>query len=135
MTKRKGRRSFSAEYKADVVRLCRAGDRSIGEVARDLGLTETSVRAWVQQATVGAGGGDTGLGGRDHRDSSAIGAAVWQSADPSGAARARPARLAQAGGARDARTGVARAAPAPVGAHDGAGSDAAGRGEHARPRL
>ena len=44
MAKKKGRRSFTAEYKADVVRLCRAGDRSIGQVARDLGLTETSVR-------------------------------------------------------------------------------------------
>ena len=57
MTKRTGRRSFTAEYKADVVRLCRAGDRSIGQVARDLGLTETSVRAWLQQAAVDDGHG------------------------------------------------------------------------------
>ena len=57
MSKKKGRRSFAAAYKADVVRMCAAGDRSIGQVARDLGLTETSVRAWVQQATVDAGAG------------------------------------------------------------------------------
>ena len=57
MAKKKGRRTFTAEYKADVVRLCRAGDRSLGQVARDLGLTETSVRAWLQQATVDAGQG------------------------------------------------------------------------------
>ena len=58
MTKKaKKRRSFTAAYKADVVRLCGTGDRSIGEISRELGLTETSVRAWVQQATVDAGQG------------------------------------------------------------------------------
>lgn len=49
------RRSFTPEFKAEVVELCRAGDRSIGQVARDLGLTETSVRNWVRQADVDAG--------------------------------------------------------------------------------
>ena len=49
------RRSFTPEFKAEVVELCRAGDRSIGEVARDLDLTETSVRKWVAQADVDAG--------------------------------------------------------------------------------
>lgn len=49
------RRSFTPEFKAEVVELCRAGDRSIGQVARDLGLTETAVRAWVRQADVDAG--------------------------------------------------------------------------------
>jgi transposase len=49
------RRSFTPEFKAEVVELCRAGDRSIGQVARDLGLTETAVRTWVRQADVDAG--------------------------------------------------------------------------------
>jgi transposase len=46
--KRKQRRSFTPEYKADVVRLVATGDRTAGQVARDLELTETSVRAWVR---------------------------------------------------------------------------------------
>ena len=48
--KRKQRRSFTPEYKAEVVRLVAAGDRTAGQVARDLELTETSVRAWVRQS-------------------------------------------------------------------------------------
>jgi transposase len=49
------RRSFTPEFKAEVVELCRAGDRSIGQVARDLDLTEASVRKWVAQADIDAG--------------------------------------------------------------------------------
>jgi transposase len=49
------RRSFSAEFKADIVERCRRGDRSIGQVARDFDLTETAVREWVKQAEVDAG--------------------------------------------------------------------------------
>jgi transposase-like protein len=60
MATKKTRRTFSAEYKTDVVRLCRAGDRSLGQVARDLGITETSVRAWVQQAAADEGTGPAG---------------------------------------------------------------------------
>ena len=49
------RRSFTPEFKADIVERCRCGDRSIGQVARDFDLTETAVRAWVHQADVDAG--------------------------------------------------------------------------------
>jgi len=49
------RRSFTPEFKADIVERCRAGDRSIGQVARDFDLGETAVRAWVHQAEVDAG--------------------------------------------------------------------------------
>ena len=49
------RRSFTPEYKAEVVELCRTSGRSITAVARDLGLTETAVRRWVAQAEVDAG--------------------------------------------------------------------------------
>jgi transposase len=51
------RRHFKPEFKAEAVRLCRVGDRSVGQVAKDLDLTETSLRAWVQQADVDAGNG------------------------------------------------------------------------------
>lgn len=47
---RRRRRKFTKEFKAEVVELCERGDRSIGEVSRDLSLTETSVREWVRQA-------------------------------------------------------------------------------------
>ena len=49
------RRVFTAEYKAEVVELCRSGGRSIGQVCRDLGLGETAVRRWVSQAEVDSG--------------------------------------------------------------------------------
>ena len=49
------RRSFTAEFKAEIVELCQRGDRSIGQVARDFDLTETAVREWVKQAERDAG--------------------------------------------------------------------------------
>ena len=49
------RRSFTPEFKADIVERCRRGDRTIGHVARDFDLTETAVREWVRQAEVDAG--------------------------------------------------------------------------------
>jgi len=52
------RRSFTPEFKADIVERCRAGDRSIGQVAKDFELTETAVRAWVRQAEVDTGDRD-----------------------------------------------------------------------------
>ena len=56
MGKRK-RRAFTEEFKADAVRLCKAGGQSVREVARSLDLTETSLRAWVRQAEIDAGKG------------------------------------------------------------------------------
>lgn len=44
------RRSFTPEFKADIVERCRVGDRTPGQVAKDFDLTETSVREWVKQA-------------------------------------------------------------------------------------
>lgn len=49
------RRSFTPEFKADIVEQCRKGDRSIGQVARDFDLTETAVREWVKQADIDDG--------------------------------------------------------------------------------
>src|SRR2546426_11105820 len=55
MQQKRRRRAFTAAYKAEVVELCRKGDRSISETARDLDLTESSVRRWVEQAGIDAG--------------------------------------------------------------------------------
>jgi transposase len=52
---RRPRRSFPDEYKAEVIDLCRSSGRSIAAVARDLDLSETAVRRWVNQAEVDAG--------------------------------------------------------------------------------
>jgi transposase len=54
------RRSFTKEFKAGVVQLCRAGDRSTSRVVKDLDLTDTAVREWVRQAGIDAGAGDKG---------------------------------------------------------------------------
>ena len=43
--KARPRRSFSKRFKAEVVDLVRTSDKSVPEVARDLDLTETAVRA------------------------------------------------------------------------------------------
>jgi transposase len=48
------RRSFTPEQKADDVRLVRQVG-SVGKGAKDLDLTETTLREWVRQATEGAG--------------------------------------------------------------------------------
>ncbi len=58
---RRKRRSFTDDYKAEVVELVRKGGRSIGAVAKDLDLTESAVRAWVRQAEVDAGRGPSGV--------------------------------------------------------------------------
>jgi transposase len=49
------RRSYTPEFKAEIVELCQRGDRSVGQVARDFDLTETAVREWVKQAERDAG--------------------------------------------------------------------------------
>ena len=51
MAKRK-RRKFSPQFKAETVRLCETGDRTVSQVAKDLDLTETAVRDWVKRADV-----------------------------------------------------------------------------------
>src|SRR5438046_214318 len=51
----RARRSFTREFKAEIVELCQRGDRPIGQVDRELDLTEPAVRAWVRQAERDAG--------------------------------------------------------------------------------
>lgn len=59
--KRRTRRKFSREYKAEVVRLCQLPGKSAHIVANDLGLTESAVRNWVEQAKVDQGDGTSGV--------------------------------------------------------------------------
>ena len=69
----RARRSFTLEFKAEIVELCQRGDRSIGQVARELDLTETAVRAWVRQAERDAGSrGDGGLTSTERQELAAL---------------------------------------------------------------
>lgn len=54
------RRKFTQEFKAEAVRLCQVGDRSVGQVAKDLDLTETALRSWIKRIDVDSGQGPPG---------------------------------------------------------------------------
>jgi transposase len=67
------RRSFTPEFKAEIVELCQRGDRSIGQVARDFDLTETAVREWVRQAEQDSGTrSDGGLTSAERQELAAL---------------------------------------------------------------
>jgi transposase-like protein len=51
--KKRKRRQFTPEYKAEIVALIKKTGKSIGHVARELDLTETNVRDWVKKADQG----------------------------------------------------------------------------------
>lgn len=55
------RRSFTEEFKAGAVRLVLDEGKSVGAAARDLDLTESSLRNWVEQARADGGHGKPGV--------------------------------------------------------------------------
>jgi transposase len=59
------RRSFTPEFKAEVVALARCGDHSIGEICRDMDLVESAVRRWIARADVDEGRRD-GITSAEH---------------------------------------------------------------------
>ena len=64
MTETKGRRtrrSFTDDYKTGAVRLVLDEGKTVASAARDLGLTESSLRNWVEQARADRTKGKTGL--------------------------------------------------------------------------
>jgi transposase len=46
---RRSRRKFSAEFKRDAVEIVNSSDKSIAEVARELGIYDSTLGAWVKQ--------------------------------------------------------------------------------------
>jgi transposase len=54
---RKRRTQYTPEFKAEAVRLVEVGDRPVSEVARSLGITESTIWRWLHQAEVDAGKG------------------------------------------------------------------------------
>ena len=61
------RRLFTPEFKAEAVRLVRESGKTVAKVARELDLTATCLRAWVNQAAVDEKGGGQGALTTDER--------------------------------------------------------------------
>ncbi|AKF84693.1 hypothetical protein MFUL124B02_35075 [Myxococcus fulvus 124B02] len=57
---RRKRRRFTSEFKAEAVRLVLEEGKTVGQVARDLDLTETALRTWVERARTDRGQGKPG---------------------------------------------------------------------------
>jgi transposase len=57
---RRQRRSFTDEFRAGAVRLVLVEGKSIPQVARDLDLTESALRTWVERARADEGKGKPG---------------------------------------------------------------------------
>ncbi len=58
---RRTRRSFTEDFKAGAIRLVLDEGQTVASAARDLGLTESSLRNWVEQARADRTKGKTGL--------------------------------------------------------------------------
>ena len=58
---RRTRRSFTEDYKTGAVRLVLDEGKTVAAAARDLGLTESSLRNWVERARADRTKGKTGL--------------------------------------------------------------------------
>ena len=58
----KGRRTFTAEFKAEAVRRVTEGGKSLAEVARELDLGESLLRSWKQAVAAGGGQAFPGKG-------------------------------------------------------------------------
>jgi transposase len=59
--RRRARRSFDDDFKAQAVRLVLDEGKSVTAVARDLDLARTALHNWVEQARADRSGGKTGL--------------------------------------------------------------------------
>jgi transposase len=60
-TKRRARRTFTDEFKAGAVRLVLDEGKTVAQVARDLDLTESNLRMWVERARADRTKGKTGM--------------------------------------------------------------------------
>ncbi|MDF2261636.1 transposase [Streptantibioticus ferralitis] len=59
---------YSAEFKRDAVELALSSDKTVTEVARDLGVSPESLRGWVKQAKIDRGQGPAGALTSDERE-------------------------------------------------------------------
>jgi transposase len=54
------RRTYTAEFRAEAVRLVREAKRPVASVARELGIGQQTLSGWLKQAAIDEGGGPTG---------------------------------------------------------------------------
>jgi len=57
---KRARRIFTNEFKLETVKLVKESDKSIGQIAKDLDLTESALRNWVKQYEIDQGEGPPG---------------------------------------------------------------------------
>jgi len=70
--KRRAKRSFTEEFKAGAVRLVLDEGKTAAAVARDLDLTSSTVRTWVDRARADQGKGKPGVLTTEEREE------LWQ---------------------------------------------------------
>jgi transposase len=59
---------YTAEFKRDAVELALASDKTVTEVARDLGVSPEGLRGWVKQAKADRGQGPAGALTSDEKE-------------------------------------------------------------------
>jgi len=57
---KRARRIFTNEFNLETVKLVKESDKSIGQTAKDLDLTESALRNWVKQYEIDQGEGPPG---------------------------------------------------------------------------
>jgi transposase len=62
------RRQFTEEFRAQTVRLVLDEGKSVGAVARELDLTASALRQWVERARADRTSGKTGLTGAEREE-------------------------------------------------------------------
>jgi len=66
------RRQYTDEFKAGAVRLVLDEGKSVAQVARDLDLTASALRIWVERARADRSGGKTGLTSEERAELAAL---------------------------------------------------------------
>jgi len=56
-----GKPRYSREFKAEAVRLFKAGNKPVAQLAKDLDVSEKSIRDWARQADADGGSGAPGV--------------------------------------------------------------------------
>ncbi len=60
-TKHSHRRTFTQDFKHEAVKLTKEPNQSIAKVAENLGVSQSAVRSWVNQAEANARSGGSGM--------------------------------------------------------------------------
>jgi transposase len=57
---RRKRPTYTSEFKAEAARVARQGGKPVAEAAKDMGVSETALRRWMEQAEIDEGNGPAG---------------------------------------------------------------------------